>query len=113
MAVDIKNSPERYAQTAGLEALDLGPLRESVALLLSGAAPDYEFRTTVVDELHDADSFHGIGAWIEGAERWFLQAFTDRESVIFSGFHAPSEARLREYLAIVRPHVRQAGIRGT
>ena len=113
VAVDIKNSPERYAQTAGLEALDLGPLRESVALLLSGAAPDYEFRTTVVDELHDADSFHGIGAWIEGAERWFLQAFTDRESVIFSGFHAPSEARLREYLAIVRPHVRQAGIRGT
>ena len=112
VAIDIKSSPERYAETAGLPSLDLAPLRESVALLLSGAAPDYEFRTTAVDELHDADSFRAIGAWIAGAKRWYLQPFTDRESVIFSGFHAPSAARLEEYLEIVRPFVEHAEIRG-
>ena len=111
-AIDIKNSPERYPETAGLEKLDLQPLRESVALLLSGAVPDYEFRTTAVDELHRAEDFSAIGAWIHGAHRWFLQPFTDRESVPFSGFHAPSRPLLEKYLSIVRPHVGHAELRG-
>ena len=65
VAMDIKNSPERYAETAGLEKLDLEPVRESVSLLMEGRT-DYEFRTTIVAELHDAESFRGIGAWIRG-----------------------------------------------
>ena len=43
VAMDIKNSPDRYAQTCGLETLDLGPVRESAALLMEGRVP-YEFR---------------------------------------------------------------------
>ena len=58
-AMDIKNSPERYAQTCGLETMDLGPVRESAALLMEGRTA-YEFRTTVVAELHDAESFRGV-----------------------------------------------------
>ena len=112
VAVDIKNSPGRYAETVGLASPDLAPLRESVALLLGGAAPDYELRTTVVDELHTEADFRAIAAWIAGAERYFLQAFTDRDSVPFSGFHAPSPARLAAYLDIVRPFVRHAELRG-
>lgn len=54
--MDIKNSPERYGETVGRSGLDLAPFRESVSFLLSGAV-DYEFRTTVVRELHDGDSF--------------------------------------------------------
>lgn len=46
-AMDIKNSPERYGETAGVPGLDLGPIRESVSWLLEGHV-DYEFRTTVV-----------------------------------------------------------------
>ena len=60
---------------------------------LSGSVP-FEFRTTVVAELHDDDSFHGIGAWIRGAERYYLQPFTDRETVPFQGFHTPDRERL-------------------
>ena len=33
-AMDIKNSPERYGDTAGVPGLDLGPIRESVCLLI-------------------------------------------------------------------------------
>jgi len=111
VAVDIKNSPEKYARTCGLDALDLAPLRESIALLLSDA-PDYEFRTTVVRELHDDSSFPGIGALIRGARRCFLQPFTDRDTVPFAGLHAPDGETLRRWAELVRPYVQEVGIRG-
>ncbi len=111
VAMDIKNDPGRYAATCGLEEMDLGPVRESVSLLMEGKT-DYEFRTTTVDELHDAESFRGIGEWIRGAKRYFLQQFTDRDTVAFGGFHAPGEGKMREYLAIAREYVPAAELRG-
>ena len=111
VAMDIKNSPEKYAMTAGVDALDLGPVRESVSLLLEGRA-DYEFRTTTVAELHDGESFRKIGEWIRGARHYYLQPFTDRDTVPFGGFHAPSEAEMRRYVEIVREFVPAAEIRG-
>ena len=111
VAMDIKNAPERYAETVGLPELDLAPVRESAAMLLGGTV-DYEFRTTVIDQLHDEASFEAIGAWIQGAKRYFLQPFTDRDTVPFEGLSAPSDEKLGRYLEIVRPFVQEASIRG-
>ena len=111
VSMDIKNSPEKYARTVGLDAVDLMPIRESVRLLTAGEA-DYEFRTTVVDELHDAADFEAIGRWIAGAKRYFLQAFADRDSVPFAGLHAPSDEKMRRYADIARRYVPQTQLRG-
>ena len=110
-AMDVKDAPSRYARTVGLPAVDLAPLRESVSLLLSDAV-DYEFRTTVVAELHDEAAFHEMGAWIRGARRWILQPFTDRDTVRFSGLSAPKSEQLRRYLEIMREYAETAEIRG-
>ncbi len=111
VAMDIKNSPAKYAETAGLASLDLAPIKESVRLLMESPA-DYEFRTTVVDELHGADDFEKIGEWIAGAKRYFLQAFTDRDTVPYENFHAPARPKMEEYLAIVRRQVPESRLRG-
>ena len=111
VAMDIKNSPEKYALTAGLEKLDLSKVRESIGLLMD-AAPDYEFRTTVVHPFHETADFDGIGQLICGAKRYFLQAFTDRDSVPFSGLEAPSREELEECAAIMRKYVPDVQIRG-
>ena len=111
VAMDIKNRPEKYAVTVGLPSIDLAPVRESISLLMSGTA-EYEFRTTVVDELHAADDFEAIGAWIAGARHYFLQAFTDRDSVPFGNLHAPSAEKLREYAQIMRRYVPDSQLRG-
>ena len=111
VAMDIKNSPDRYARTAGLDTMDLGPVRESVSILMEGKT-DYEFRTTIVAELHDEESFRGIGQWIRGARRYFLQKFTDRDTVPFGGFHAPSDEEMRRYAEIAREFVPSVEIRG-
>ena len=111
VAMDIKNSPEKYALTCGMEVLDLSPVRESVSLLMEGRT-DYEFRTTTIAELHDAESFRKIGEWIAGAKRYFLQKFTDRDTVPFEGFHAPSDGEMKQYRDIVRATVPAAELRG-
>ena len=111
VAMDIKNSPERYAGTVGLKAVDLEPVRESVRLLMASGV-DYEFRTTVVDELHSEEDFDRIGQWIQGAKRYYLQAFTDRDTVPFGGLHAPSAEKMKNCLARVKPWVEAAQLRG-
>jgi len=111
VAMDIKNSPEKYARTAGLSALDLAPIRRSAALLMEGRV-DYEFRTTAVDELHETSDFEAIGRWIAGARRYFLQPFTDRDTVPFGGLHAPSAVKLQAWIQLMRGYVPDARIRG-
>ena len=110
-AMDLKNSPERYARTIGLKQFDLGPVRESAAFLMKGTM-EYEFRTTVVREFHDDSSFRAMGEWIHGADRYFLQPFVDRDTVPTRGLSAPDGEQLKAWLEIMRPHVREAAIRG-
>ena len=111
VAMDIKNSPERYPATCGRDVLDLHPLYESIALLKEGRIP-YEFRTTVIAEFHDDDSFTGIRDLITGADRYFLQKFTDRETVLFAGLHAPSKEDMLRWADIVKPVVKEVSLRG-
>ena len=111
IAMDIKNSPEKYALTSGLPRLDLAPVRRSVELLLHSDIP-YEFRTTVVDQLHQAEDFEAIGQWIAGAKAYFLQPFTDRDSVPYAGFTAPAREDLEKYASIARVYVPYTSIRG-
>ena len=111
VAMDIKNSPDRYPETAGVPGLDVEPYRESAALLLEGRV-DYEFRTTVVRELHDEDSFRAIGPWLKGARRYFLQAFVDRDTVLSPGLHPCSQEEMEGFAALVRPFIPQVELRG-
>lgn len=111
VAMDVKNSPERYPETVGVLGLDVGPIRESVGFLLEGLV-DYEFRTTVVRELHDEDSFRAIGPWLSGAKRYFLQSFVDRDTVIQEGLHPWDRDHLQGFAALVRPWVPSVELRG-
>ena len=111
VAMDIKNSPDRYPETAGVPGLDVEPYRESAALLLEGRV-DYEFRTTVVRELHDEDSFRAIGPWLKGARRYFLQAFVDRDTVLSPGLHPCSREEMEGFASLVRPFIPQVELRG-
>ena len=111
IAMDIKNSPEKYAQTSGVDRIDMEKIKTSISLIMNSGI-DYEFRTTVVDQLHDESSFEGIRELIRGAKNYYLQAFTDRESVAFAGFSAPSVEKMRKYADIIRGNVTNTALRG-
>ena len=111
IAMDIKNSPDRYAETVGVPGFEIAPVLESVSLLKAGSTA-FEFRTTCVAQLHDDASFEAIARWIAGAPRYFLQAFTDRDTVIFDGLSAPDDQTMRRWAELVRPFVQQVELRG-
>lgn len=110
VAMDIKNAPEQYALTAGAE-VDLAAVEESVSFLLSGAV-DYEFRTTLVAELHTAADMEAIGMWIRGAKRYFLQTFRDSGDLIGAGYSALPAETTRAFKEIAQKYVVCAQIRG-
>ena len=111
VAMDIKNSPEKYAATIGLPTFDLEKVSKSIRLIME-MAPDYEFRTTVVKEFHVAVDFEKIGELIFRAKRYFLQCFTDRESVPFGNLSAPSKEEMEAFREVAARYVQEAQVRG-
>lgn len=111
VAMDIKNSPAKYPLTAGRADIDLDAVKRSVAILKEGRVP-YEFRTTVVKELHNAADMEEIGKWLSGAEKYFLQGFVDSGDLISEGLSAVSGAEMRIFREIVAKYVKEASLRG-
>ena len=111
VAMDIKTSIENYGRVSGIPDIDTSKIERSIDLLLSGTVP-YEFRTTVVRELHTASDFYSIGRRIEGARAYFLQSFKDSGDLIEDGFSSYSEAEISELLNIVKVYIPNAQIRG-
>ncbi len=110
VAMDIKNSPERYAATAGV-SVNLDAVRESAAFLMESGI-EYEFRTTVVKELHRAEDFVRIGQWLKGAKRYFLQAFRDGDAVLRRGLTACSDEEMQVFKQLMKPFIPNVLIRG-
>lgn len=78
VAMDIKNSPEKYSQTTGVK-MDIERIKLSVDLIMNSGI-NYEFRTTVVAGLHEKEDFEKIAEWIKGAKAYYLQEY--REGII-------------------------------
>lgn len=83
--MDVKNAPEHYAQTVGIPDFDPAVIARSAAVLAHSGV-DYELRTTVVRELHTVADIAAIGAWMQGAPRYFLQCFVDSGALISPAF---------------------------
>lgn len=110
VAMDIKNQKEKYALTCGVP-VDLASVSRSIDLLMMSDV-DYEFRTTVVRELHSATDMEEIAKWISGAKHYFLQSFKDSGDIIGNGMSAYSEEELENILLQIRKHVPVAMLRG-
>ena len=111
VAMDIKNSPNRYSETIGVPGFDLAPVTESVALLNEGRIP-YEFRTTVVAEYHTEADMLAIGQWLRGNEPYFLQAFVDSPDVLKKGLHAVPREQMERFRELLLPMLPNTMLRG-
>lgn len=111
VAMDIKNSPDRYKETTGQPNLNLSSIEKSVSILNSGII-ESEFRTTVIKEFHDENAFHAIGKLINGAKNYYLQPFVDRDTVPNHNLHAPTKQELQNYAKIMENYVKNVSIRG-
>lgn len=112
VAMDIKNSPEKYAVTAGTERFSVDAVHQSVRYLMQQQKVPYEFRTTVVKQYHTSEDFSAIGKWIRGADAYFLQNFQNSGNLIDNSVSGCTPSEMRAFLETVRKDVPNAALRG-
>ncbi|MCF0122475.1 MAG: anaerobic ribonucleoside-triphosphate reductase activating protein [Lachnospiraceae bacterium] len=111
VAMDIKNAPDRYGETVGVKGLDVLKIQHSVEFLIGGTI-NYEFRTTVMRELHGWEEFKQIGNWLAGCQRYYLQNYRESESVITPVFSGYSKEQLERFRELLMRSIPEVGIRG-
>ena len=111
VAMDIKNSLEKYNMTAGINTLNTENIKKSIDIIMSSGI-DYEFRTTVTKELHTPEDFVKIGELIKGAKRYYIQNFVDSGCLIANTSSPLDNQGLKALLEAVSPYIDSASVRG-
>lgn len=111
IAMDIKNSLGKYAQTVGLNTIDLTPITKSINLLKKSNI-DYEFRTTLINEFHTKNDIEKIAELVKGAKNYALQKFVDNGECITHNLTEVDKEVVDSYVEIVKPFVNNVKVRG-
>jgi len=111
VAMDIKNSEEKYGITVGIDKIDISGVKESIKLLNTSGI-DHEFRTTAVKEFHTTDDFVKIAEMIKGADKYFIQNFVDSGKNICEGLHPMLPSELKTAKNLVGEYIQYTEIRG-
>jgi len=116
IAMDIK-APltfDAYKKSARIRSKELfDRVRESVNLIVNSGV-DYEFRTTVVPTLHNPEDIVDIAREIEGARKYALQNFSNRETMDpeFQKIVPYKNEELQEIRKRALPYVQSCVVRG-
>ena len=105
VAMDIKNIFNKYNITSG-KKINLDNIKKSIEILKASKI-DYEFRTTIIKEMHSLDDIVSICKLV-GNAKYYLQNFEDSENVIDHSLHGFSREELLfidKYLKDVFPNV--------
>ena len=107
-----KNAPSRYGETAGVKKIDVMRINESVEFLKSGVV-DYEFRTTLCQELHGREEIEAIGKWLSGGKNGTSCRITgESDYVIIRGSRGYAREQLERFCEILRGKIETVEIRG-
>lgn len=95
VAMDIKNSKEKYSLTTGIDNFDISNVEQSLQALKESGV-EYELRTTVVNELHTAEDFEKIAEWVGSTPKYFIQNFKDSGDIISDGLSPVPDEKLTQ-----------------
>lgn len=110
VAMDIKNSFEKYNETTGISA-DIDSIKESIEILINGNI-DYEFRTTLVSGFHTTQDMQRIGEMIKGTKKYYLQNFVDSGDILCPGLAPLGEEEMELMRKTAEKYVSVTQIRG-
>ncbi len=113
VAMDVKAPlDDTYRAVAGVE-VDLGAIRESIALLQKGEV-DCEFRTTVCSFFLDKSDIIAIARTLEGARRYVLQEFKGGSCLdpTLDNYQSFTRDELKEIAEKAGPFVQACYVRG-
>lgn len=110
VAMDIKAPIDSYNKVCGAW-VDIKKIEKSVEFLKQSKIL-YEFRTTVVKELHTREDILKIGQWIFGAENYYLQSYQETDKNISTGYSPMDRETLFELKNKLKNFVKNVKVRG-
>lgn len=111
VAMDIKAPLERYHELINV-TINTQLIQKTIDLLMQNKVP-YEFRTTVVPTLLDEHDFEKIGPWLAGAQRYYLQQFSNKSCLkrALEKLGPYPLERIQEFKKILEPYIKMVEIR--
>ena len=106
-----ENSFEKYSLTTGINNINLDNTKDSINYIMN-CNIDYEFRTTLVKELHNENDIIEISNIIKGAKKYFLQCFIDRGECIKDNLHKIEKEEALKYKKILEKNIEKVLLRG-
>ncbi|MCM1306603.1 MAG: anaerobic ribonucleoside-triphosphate reductase activating protein [Bacteroides sp.] len=111
VAMDIKNSPEKYPMTVGLKSVDLDKINESMRVIKDSGVR-HEYRTTIIKEFHTMGDMQKIADWVSGANAYYMQKYKDSEGCISHGYHEIDKTTAEAFAKLFEGKVKKVGLRG-
>jgi len=112
LAMDIKAPLEKYKEVVGKE-IDLENIKKSIKIIM-GSKIDYEFRSTLLPDLHNQNDIIEMAKLIKGAKRYVLQTFIPQSKLLNLEFKdkKPYSQQEMEYFAkICQGIVKECAVR--
>lgn len=112
VAMDVKTSLEAYSKLVG-PIVKKENIQKSIQLLKASKIP-YEFRTTLIKEVHTREILEDMALLISGATQLFLQTFRPMQTLdpVFGGYHAFSSDETETIVTLFSAQVGYVGVRG-
>ena len=101
IAMDIKAGYSNYANVCGISNININTIKESISIIESSGI-DYEFRTTVVNELHSKQDFEEIAEMISTKSPYYIQSFKDSGNILTPGLSSCDIHTLNAYLSMMQ-----------
>lgn len=111
IAMDIKAGYSNYANICGVQNLNIDTIRNTISII-EHSGINYEFRTTVVNDLHCTQDFEEISRMISPKSFYFIQSFKDSGNILIPGLTSCDKDTLNRYLSIVKTKIPNSYLRG-
>jgi pyruvate formate lyase activating enzyme len=110
-AMDIKYDKEIYIQNLE-NKIKYEEVEKSIKLIMENAK-DYEFRTTYVKGIHTTNSVKGIGEFIKGSKRYYIQDFRPGKTInpTLNDSNSFTQKELENFKKLMQKYVKQVEIR--
>lgn len=111
VAMDVKTSLEKYPELVG-NRVDPKKIAESMSVLKSGMV-EYEFRSTLIKQIHTNEILREMKQMLVGAKKVFLQSFRPATTLnpVFQSYAPFAPVEMEEIAEEFRPVVAEVLIR--
>ncbi len=111
VAMDVKTSLDEYPHLVG-PRIESENIKKSMEMIMKSGV-DYEFRTTLVKELHSKEILEKMSSMMQGATRFFLQTFRPAKTLDpkFESFHEFSSSEMNDLTKIFSKNINEVYVR--